>query len=306
MHSYSLVQLKEYTGIFVFVICYRSQSIPMPRKYLLKKEPVDREKLQNCLRVIREEGVSVNAAALQFGIPEATVRRHNNANKFGECVSPIGRVPYVPPDVQSELAVIAKTAARHGFGLTREEVRDLVAGYVQENWDKENVLGMYLRKNCKFVNRVPSLDWVAQFIEDYNLSLQKASLLERSRKDTASNPFIIYNFYSILEEKVKALDIANSPSSFYNVDESAFFLDPQGGKVIAEVGAKTKRVVAGCGRSCFTAMACVCADGTALPPLIIFQAKHLYDQWKGDHPLPGTTFARSGKTNKNPIEILLS
>jgi hypothetical protein len=166
--------------------------------------------------------------------------------------------------------------------------------YVKDNLHKNNDLGEYLRVNCQFKDATPSSEWVTTFMATHHLSLRKPSPLERARGEVASDPFIIYNFYDLLENEINKLHLQQSPSRVYNVNEIAFCLDPRGGKVVAPVGSKVHRATSTAGRTCSTGMECVSASGTALPPLIIFSAKHLYDSWKGQSAMPGTMYASSG------------
>ncbi len=100
-----------------------------------------------------------------------------------------------------------------------------------------------------------------------------------------TDPFIVYHFFDLLESQYKRLNLSVSPDQIFNLDETAFFLDPRGGKVVSEPGARVQRLVAGSGRSCFTSMACVSANGKGLPPLVIFEGKHLYSSWRGKKAL---------------------
>ena len=68
------------------------------------------------------------------------------------------------------------------------------------------------------------------FMVNNNLSLKKPGTLEKVRKLAASNPWIIYEFYDLLEEVMIRLKIEKCPENIYNLDESAFFVDPLGGK----------------------------------------------------------------------------
>jgi hypothetical protein len=119
---------------------------------------------------------------------------------------------------------------------------------------------------------------------------------ERVRKEAASDPFLIYQFYDNVEREIDRLDLSASPQSIYNLDESAFFTDPSRGRVVGETGTRAHRTTSGNGRECFTALATVNAAGRHLPPLIIFKGKHFYSSWAGQHALPGTTYAISGKS----------
>ena len=100
-------------------------------------------------------------------------------------------------------------------------------------------------------------DWMAAFLLNNNLSLKKPSTVEKVRKVAAGNPWTIYEFYDILEEVIKRLNLHDAPGQIFNADESAFFVDPRGGKVVSHIGDNTKRVISGSGRTCFTVMACV-------------------------------------------------
>jgi hypothetical protein len=87
--------------------------------------------------------------------------------------------------------------------------------------------------------------------------------------------------------------LIESPSHVWNLDETAFFTDPRGVKATSAIGDKAYRIISGCGRSCFTALACVSAAGAVLPPLVIFEGKNSHSTWKGEKALPGTTYACS-------------
>jgi hypothetical protein len=112
-----------------------------------------------------------------------------------------------------------------------------------------------------------------------------------------TNPFLIYTFYDLLENVCAELDLMDKPQCIFNIDESAFFVDPKGGRLYGGVGDNVQRITSGPGRTCFTVMVCVNAAGRSLPPLFIFQGKHLYSSWKGTDTsvLPGTTYACTGK-----------
>jgi hypothetical protein len=290
--TFTIIQYK--TSFSSTISSYFSSYLLMPRKYNPTKEQVDRQKIQQCLETMASEGLSRRAAATRFGISETTLRRHDHASASGKVLPPIGRLPSIPLDMQIELAIIAKTAARHGFGLLKEEVTKLVGDYVQANRNNNDGMGTYLRAHCRFVNGVPSEDWVTEFMRNHNLSLKKPTPLERCRMETTSDPFIIYEFYDLVKSEMSRLHIEKSPEKIWNLDETAFFTDPRTRLVVGGKGESTHRTTAGSGHSCFTAMACVSADGTSLPPLIIFTAKNLYSSCKGQTALPGTTYGCSG------------
>jgi hypothetical protein len=167
----------------------------MPRKYVLKKAPVDRDKIALCLNTMGNEGLSLRAAAARLNIPETTLRRYNKASMAGVSLATTGRLPPLSPYVQAELALIAKTAGQHGFGLLKEELRELIGSYIREHSSQDDDLGRYLRRHCRlFVDNTPSDDWVTDFMHRHHLSLKKPSPLERCRKEATADPFIVLEF----------------------------------------------------------------------------------------------------------------
>jgi hypothetical protein len=254
-------------------------------KYQRKCAPVNQSLIQQALQAV-DNGMSVNAAAKQFAIPESTLRRHRNAQLGNQVLRPPGGIPSLPPSQEVELATLVKTAAEHGFAFSMEDIRVFVGKYVTSRWHEESELGHYLRTHCRFTgpSRMPGRDWMERFMQVHHLSLKTPGRLEKVRKMAESNPFKIFHFYDILGDTISELQLADRPDCIWNLDESAFFLDARGGKVVGEIGVRTKRAASGTGRSCFTAMACVSAAGQSCSPVIIFEGKHLQTTWKGTSP----------------------
>ncbi len=272
--------------------------IEMVFKYTRKTTPIDPAVMSECLSAV-EGGMPVNAAANAYRVPETTLRRYWKAILSDAQIQSHGGKPSLPPDVEIELATVVKVAAANGFGYSMDEIKEFVGEFVRKKWDDEDDVACYLRENCRFnrEHRIPGKDWMKGFMRTHNLSLQKPGALEKTRKTAESNPFLIYPFYDILEREVAALGLENRSECIWNLDESPFWIDPNGGKVVGATGVKSQRVVSGPGRSCVSVMGCVSASGIAVPPLFIFEGKHLYSSWKGTSPdiPPGTTYAVSGK-----------
>ena len=78
----------------------------------------------------------------------------------------------------------------HGFSLAFREIIDLVESYI-----KMNKLG-----NSQFKNGSRSgLKWMKEFMKGNRLSIKKAEMISLARKLSTSNPFIIYDYYNLLE-----------------------------------------------------------------------------------------------------------
>jgi hypothetical protein len=259
--------------------------------------PHDSAIIQQGLEAI-QGGMSIRAAAARFQIPEPSLRRYWHLYLTDTPRALHGGTPSLPPQVEIQLASVVKVASASGFGFTTEEIKEFVGAYVREQWYKDDDVAHYLQRHCRFgADKIPGKDWMSNFMRNHHLSLKSPGSLEKCRKTAEADPFLIYEFYDLLEESVRSLNLSERPQCIWNLDESPFWIDPKGGKVVGEIGVKTQRVTSGTGRTCLSVLGCVSAAGRALPPLIIFQGKNLYASWKGtsaDIP-PGTTYACSGK-----------
>jgi transposase-like protein len=232
--------------------------------------------VKECVERFRRGGVSIRQVAREFGVSEATVRYNLQAGARDR-TSP-GTLSSLPSWLKAEIAAVAKEAAAHGFGLSLKELTLFIGDLVKRKWNDEDQTGEYLRKYCRFTNFTPGQDFMARFMTEYHLSLVKPSPIERTRAAAASDPFLIYEFYELLEKCVVRLGLQDKPSHLWNGDESCFITDPSRVKVVAETGAgSTKRITSGPGRTSYSVMACVSASGAVLPPMIIFPGKFCCD-----------------------------
>ena len=99
-------------------------------EYTRKTIPVDPAVMLECLGAI-EGGMSVNAAAMVYDIPETSLRRHWKAYMSGTQIPAHGGKPSLPPAVELELATVVKVAAANGFGYSIEEIKTFVGEYVR-------------------------------------------------------------------------------------------------------------------------------------------------------------------------------
>ena len=107
------------------------------------------------------------------------------------------------------------------------------------------------------------------------MSLKQPSSLEKTRKAAASDPNVIYGFYDLLETTMRKLDIMDRPDCIFNVDETCLCTEPVRTKVVSMKGKKASRVTATSGKENVSVMAAISADGSVLPPLVIFKGKDL-------------------------------
>ena len=85
-------------------------------------------------------------------------------------------------------------------------------------WKTCSIVGEYVRKNIiptSFTNGTPGRRWISKFMATNNMTLKKATMISRERKDCTSNPFFIFDFCEQLGKTIDAnnltiLSVANA------------------------------------------------------------------------------------------------
>lgn len=121
------------------------------------------------------------------------------------------------------------------------------------------------------------------------LSFKKPEHLQKARKQQRK-PDIIYQFYEQLANVVTGKKI-DDPAFVFNADESGFGNDPSRIKAIGERGKALSSVSGGSGRESTSVLACVSADGSYLPPFIIFKGGAVQARWTSTKAYPGTVYS---------------
>ncbi|KAJ2937643.1 hypothetical protein O0L34_g19317 [Tuta absoluta] len=251
----------------------------MVRHYKRKKEKTYSElQIQKALDDVRKKKMTTYAAAAYYQIPRSTL------NTRLTCIrdSP-GRPTVFTPKFEKCMAENLHIMERYGFPLTRKEASILISEYVRRN-------GIH----TPFKDDIPGKDWFHALQRRNELSIKKPQAVEISRRK-ACDPFIVYEYFDILERVVDELDLKEKPHRIYNLDETSMCDDPVKGKVIGKKGFRSTRTTSGPGRSNTTVLLATNACGGKLPPLIIFQGKHLWEHWLFPDENVPTAYAVSKK-----------
>lgn len=223
---------------------------------------------------------SVRKIAASYGIAESTIRTRMKKLNPELPSRKSGRRPVFSDEVEQKLATCVDALCKCGFSPKPSEILDLVKEFTARN-------GVA----TPFTNGRPGIDWLNSFMSRNKLTLKKANMISSARKSATSNPFLIYDFYETLDQVVSENGL--NKSQIWNCDESAFPSDPQRCKVVSKRGKVAYKVTCGAGRQNTTVLACCCADGTSMPPLIIFSGKNLQSTWRGRKAVRGTQYAVS-------------
>lgn len=242
----------------------------MPRKYIRKKKkPYLHE---NC-KIAKEEvensegKVSIAEAAAKYNIPYTTLYYQLKKNSRE---SP-GRPQAIPKTTEDRLGNATKILEKWGFGLSRAEILNLVGDYVRLNDMK-----------TPFKDGIPGEDWFLNFKHRQQLSIKKPQSVEYVRK-AMTDPFIVDEYFKLLENTLSELKLSDKPHLIWNLDETSLSLDPSRTKVVGAVNKPSSRTTYGTGKENITVLAGVSASGKKLPPLIVYKGKNLWDQWLADN-----------------------
>ena len=106
------------------------------------------------------------------------------------------------------------------------------------------------------------------------------------------NTSALDNYFILLKSILVDNNLQDKPGQIYNMDESGIPLDHHSPRVFARKGQKKVRYSSTGNKSQVTIVGCINAIGQALPPFIVFDAKHLNMQWAVGE-VPGTTYGLS-------------
>lgn len=171
---------------------------------------------------------------------------------------------------ESELVYHAQELGRRGFPMDHESIRELANLIVQsEDPDFPGV----------------GINWPARFIERHWDALQMywSTPLE-SVRGNAVNQNNMDHFFNILEELYQKYGF--KAENTYGADESGLMTGiGQKQKVVGSRGKKTQHQKREVNRENTTVIATICADGSSLPPTVIFKGKHYQVRWAQNNPL---------------------
>ena len=189
---------------------------------------------------------------------------------------------YLTDGEEKELSNFLVGCSRIGYARSRKQVISLVGGIV-----------------AKKTGRKPeevtiTTGWWNSFKKRHpQLTLRTASRLAYSRA-VANDPEVIENYFDLLEETLRQNGILDQPTQLFNCDESGFSMDHKPGKLIGLKKERFLNMTTSGEKAQLTVLACVCAAGYAIPPMIIFDRKRLKPEFTVGE-IPGTLYAMSGK-----------
>ncbi|KAJ8913919.1 hypothetical protein NQ315_005717 [Exocentrus adspersus] len=208
-------------------------------------------------------GMPVATAAKTYGVLRVTLLYKCSGKSPKTCK--MGPATILTDHEESVLVEWILSLNRMHYPVTKKHLLDSVQRIIQET-----------KRNNSFTENRPGRKWYHSFLKRHPvLSERIAQNLTPSREKVgeAHNPKL-RNWFLEIEEYLSSknlLEITNEPERIFNSDESAFFLQPKGEKVLARKG---DRFVYNAGtndeKENLTVLVTANASGDLAPPMIVF------------------------------------
>lgn len=214
------------------------------------------------LAEVKNNNISVRDAAKKFNVPKTTL--NNKARGFYPVARKMGPKTCLDTTVENKIVKCLFTLAEAGFPLTKTQLLDNVSILASQ------------QENNPFKNDRPTDTWFKLFCARHPaLATRVAQNISRSRANVTEG-----NLREWFERTRRFCEISNcidalaDPKRIYNLDETAFFLSPEPGRVMAKKGAKTVyNVTTANDRQCTTVLMGGNAAGELAPSMIVFKNK---------------------------------
>jgi len=109
-----------------------------------------------------------------------------------------------------------------------------------------------------------------------NLQTEKTAKIEVARKEVKIED--LEKWFIELERVIQEFDIL--PENFYNMDETGFNIgDFEARHMVVDTSVQTQHQAQPGRQEWTTAVECICADGSSIPPLMIFTGETFVRQW---------------------------
>lgn len=190
-----------------------------------------------------KQGNTIRSASKRFNVPFSTLR----AKLKG--ISPIKKRTGGPQTIltaaeEETLVQCITVLGNKGFPLTKDMLLDSVQLLMRE-----------LRRKNPFTEDRPGRHWLEGFMRRHPvLSIKTPQNLNRRRADV--NEDFIRQWFKENEDYLKSKNLLNiDKTRIFNCDESAFFLNPKGNKVILPIRQKSVYNLVGADdKECLTAL----------------------------------------------------
>ena len=216
-------------------------------------------------------GMSVRKAAEEYGIPRSTL----HAKVQGKVAITVksGVKKHLSDDEEAKLVEFIAGCASIGYAKSRKEVQAIAQQIIA----------------CRDPHVELTKEWCDSFKGRHpEIALRQAEPLSYARA-MGTNPEMIARYFDLLEETLGANDLAKKPGQIFNCDETLLPLQHNPPKVVSLATQRHPYAITSGEKAQMTILACASASGYSIPPMVVFDRKHLQIEMTRDE-IPGTFY----------------
>jgi len=237
------------------------------------------QQLEEAVKKIKTGALTLRKASEKYKISRGTLSnrvRGLHKNKPGH--------PNVFSEHEERSLVSHITAVSEwGFPFTTMDMRFVAKSYI-------DAAG---RKVSCFKNNFPTSEWARSFIKRHEVDLTQRACQNIKKVRASISPEVINDFFDNLEKSLTNEDGTKIDAHcIFNYDETNLTDDPGVIKCIFKRGVKYPERIRDGTKSSTSLMFCGSADGTILPPYVVYKAENLWDRWT-EGGLRGVRYNRS-------------
>jgi len=227
--------------------------------------------LQEAISAVKANLYTCHAAAIAFNVPRRTLYDRVNGGKKPRNLAHEGD-QNLTHDEERELVRWITRLTITGYPPRYETLRQLVE-IIRERRIKPGGDEVSVKVYDKI-----GRDWISRFLQRHSeLKSVRPRSIDAARIKAAS-PERLQCWFDDLKKVLAEFDI--KPENIYNMDESGFAIgEKEAGRVIIDARIRQKFQAKPGRQEWVTVVECVCADGSFVPPLVIFKAENLSTQW---------------------------
>ena len=214
------------------------------------------EQVERAVDLVRSKQMSLLGASKAFGIPYATLGDKVRGRRPMQAASKT----VLSKEEEKKLVEWLVEVSRRGFGLTKDDLKDMVKTILDDRGVK-----------TIFKDNRPGKDWMQAFFKRYpEIRERLGQPLGRERAGVTKDA--LGEWFQQLKLYLDAVDptLLTSPDRIFNADESGFNICPKTKKIISMTRVKHVYSVTSGTRQQVTVLACSSAMGQYLPLLLIF------------------------------------
>ena len=253
--------------------------LKMVRTYKCRKPArYTTEQLKAAIEAVKDGRMKLVMASKRFNVPLTTLGDHakRGVDRIGA-----GSPTVLTENEEKEIVVSVQVLQDIGFGLTKELVGVVVRDYSKDQPFRPN----------PFKDGVPGRDWWQQFLKRWakELSIRKPQHLPTHRAISATVEVMdswftrVHDVYEV--SGLNSLPACELQKYIWNCDETGFCTATTLKTILAKCGEKdVHETLGGSGRDYITILGAGSADGTRLPPFVVYKGKNLWARWMNGGP----------------------